>query len=221
MTLKRGPAASRFHAQAGSDARYVGFRTTSGAHVVVLTAEGSTNLQPRFDLIRHSPIGFDWGRSGSGQAQLALALLAHVSGDDAFALEHYQLFQHEIIARFPRHRFEITGSQALQLLAFVSMDALEDFHPPELPQRGRRKLAIIHALIPANSHDVGIKVQGTGRSARTAATRALMNLLGKPHLRRRQLENLRIELSIFNLSEAPEQQPRSTFLIKDHHQLLP
>jgi len=111
-----------------------------------------------------------------GQAQLALALLAHVSRDDAFALEHYQLFQREIIARFPRHRFEITGSQAMQLLAFVSMDALEDFHPPELPQRRRCKLAIIHALIPANSHDVGIKVQGSGRSARTAATRALMNL---------------------------------------------
>src|SRR5262245_24625718 len=206
MTLRRRTNTARFNAQRRADARYIGFRTTSGTHVVVQTAEGTKNLRPRPDLIRHSPIGFDWGRSGSGQAQLALALLAHVSGDDAFALEHYQLFQHEIIARFPRHRFEITGRQALQLLAFVSMDALEDFHPSELPQRRHRKLAIIHALIPANSHDVGIKVQGTGRSARTAATRALMNLLGKPHLRRRQLENLRIELSIFNLSEAPEQQ---------------
>src|SRR5262249_50175775 len=210
MTLERGPAASRFHAQAGSDARYVGFRTTSGAHVVVLTAEGSTNLQPRFDLVRHSPIGFDWGRSGSGQAQLALALLAHVSGDDAFALEHYQLFQHEIIARLPKHRFEITGRQALQMLAFVSMDVLEDFCPSGLPKARRGKLAIIHALIPASSHNVVIKANGIGRSVCTAATRALMNLLGKPHLRRYQLENLRIELSIFNLSEAPEQQPRST-----------
>src|SRR5215469_11735238 len=156
MTLKREPAASRFHAQAGSDARYVGFRTTSGAHVVVLTAEGSTNLQPRFDLIRHSPIGFDWGRSGSGQAQLALALLAHVSGDDGFALEHYQLFQHEIIARFPKHRFEITGSQALQMLTFVSMDALTGSHSSGLLKARRRKIAIIHALIPARQHDIRI-----------------------------------------------------------------
>src|SRR5262249_40210064 len=149
MTLRRGPTASRFHAEAGSDARYVGFRTTSGAHVLVQTAEGSTNLQPRLDLIRYSPVGFDWGRSGSGQAQLALALLAHVSGDDAFALEHYQVFQHEIIARFPKNRFEITGSQALRMLAFVSMDTLDDFHPPELPKARRGKLAIIQARVPA------------------------------------------------------------------------
>ena len=200
MTLRPAPAVSRFHA--GSDARYVGFRTTSGAHVVVQTAEGSTNLQPRFDLIRHSPVGFDWGRSGSGQAQLALALLAHVSGDDAFALEHYQLFQHEIIARFPKHRFEITRSQALQMLAFVSMDALQDFHPPTLTKATRGKLAIIQTLIPANSHGIKIKVQGIGRSVRTAATRALLNLLGKSNLRRRHLTNLQIELSVFNLSEA-------------------
>lgn len=209
MTLRPGPIASRFRAQARSDAKYVGFRTTSGAHVVVQTAEGSTNLPPRFDLIRHSPVGFDWGRSGSGQAQLALALLAHVSGDDAFALEHYQLFQHEIVARLPKHRFEITSSQALQMLAFVSMDALEDFDPPTLTKATRGKLAIIQTLIPTNSHDIEIKVQGIGRSVRTAATRALLNLLGKPTLRRRHLTNLQIELSVFNLSETQHSNPES------------
>lgn len=207
MTLRRTPAVSRFHV--GSDAKYIGFRTTSGAHVVVQTAEGSAKLQPRLDLIRHAPVGFDWGRSGSGQAQLALALLAHVSGDDAFALEHYQLFQHEIIARFPERRFEITGRQALQMLAFVSMDVLEDFHPPRLPKAKRGKLAIIQALIPASAHHIVIKAQGTGRSVRTAATRALLNLLGKPNLRRRHFTNLQIELSVFNLNEAQNSNPDS------------
>lgn len=202
MTFRRQTNTARFNAQPRGDARYIGLRTKSGTEVVVQTAEGSTNLQPRLDLIRHSPVGFDWGRCGSGQAQLALALLAHVSGDDAFALEHYQLFQHEIIARFPKHRFEITGRQALQMLAFVSMDALEDFHPPGLIKAKRSKLATIHAHLPASSHDIVLKAQGTGRSVRTAATRALMNLLGKPNLRQRQLTNLRIELSVFNLSEA-------------------
>jgi hypothetical protein len=138
-----------------------------------------------------------------------LALLAHVSGDDAFALEHYQLFQHEIIARFPKHRFEITASQALQMLAFVSMDALADFYPPRIPKAKHRKIAVLNALIPANSHDIEIKVQGIGRSARTAATRALLNLLGKPNLRRRRLTNLQIELSVFNLSEAQNRNPDS------------
>jgi hypothetical protein len=140
---------------------------------------------------------------------LALALLAQVSGDDAFALEHYQLFQHEIIARFPKHRFEITGSQALQMLAFVSMDALADFYPPRLPKARRRKLAIIQALIPANAHEIGIKAEGTGRSARTAAIRALLNLLGKPNLRQRRLRNLQIELSVFNCSEVRAGDPDS------------
>ncbi|HLJ26702.1 MAG TPA: DUF6166 domain-containing protein [Candidatus Angelobacter sp.] len=209
MTSKQGTNAARFNAQLRAEARYVGFRTTSGAHVVVQTAQGTTNLRPRLDLIRHSPVGFDWGRSGSGQAQLAVALLAHISADDAFALEHYQLFQHEIIARFPKHRFEITGRQALQMLAFVSMDALEDFNPPGIPKAKRRKLAIVHALMPTDSHEIGIKAQGIGRSTRTAATRALMNLLGKPDLRQRRLTNLQIELSVFNLGEAQNSNPDS------------
>ena len=201
MTLRRRTHTARFNAQPRADGRYIGFRTASGAHVVVRTDKRSTNLQPRPDLIRHVPVGFDWGRSGSGQAQLALALLAHASGDDAFALEHYQVFQHEIIARLPKHRFEITGSQALQMLAFVSMDALDDFHPPALPKARSGKLAIIHAQVPARTHDIGVKVQGVGRGVRTAATRALLNLLGKPHLRKRRLTNLQIELSVFNLNE--------------------
>lgn len=204
MTFRRQTNTARFNAQPRGDARYIGLRTKSGTRAVVQTAEGSTNLQPRLDLIRHSPVGFDWGRSGSGQAQLALALLAHVSGDDTFALEHYQVFQHEIIARFPKHRFEITGSQALQMLAFVSMDPLADLYPPRLSKAKRRKLAIIHALIPANSHEIGIKAEGSGRSVRTAAIRALMNLLGKPNLRLRRLTNLQIELSVFNLSEVQD-----------------
>lgn len=33
-------------------------------------------LNPRHDLWRHSPTGFEWGFGGSGPAQLALALLA-------------------------------------------------------------------------------------------------------------------------------------------------
>ena len=89
MTLRQRTNTARFNAQAGADARYIGFRTASGTHVVVQTNEGSANLRPRLDLIRHVPVGFDWGRAGSGQAQLALALLAHVSGDDAFALSPF------------------------------------------------------------------------------------------------------------------------------------
>lgn len=46
----------------------------------------------------HSPDGFNWGYAGSGPAQLALAILLEVTGDEATALAHYQDFKFEVIA---------------------------------------------------------------------------------------------------------------------------
>ena len=90
---------------------------------------------------------------------------------------------------------------------FVRPYSLEDFHPPRSPKAKRAKLAIIQALIAANSYEIGIKAEGSGGSVRIAASRALMNLLGKPNLRQRRLTNLQIELSIFNLSETQDSNP--------------
>jgi hypothetical protein len=46
--------------------------------VLDLVSDGSGwALPPRNDLFNHSPDGFEWGYSGSGPAQLALAILAH------------------------------------------------------------------------------------------------------------------------------------------------
>lgn len=41
-----------------------------------------SRLAQRQDLFDHSPYGFEWGYSGSGPAQLALALCAHTLGED-------------------------------------------------------------------------------------------------------------------------------------------
>src|SRR3989442_957585 len=57
-------------------------------------------LDPRYDLRRHSPDGFQWGYSGSGPAQLALALLADALADDAIAQALYQEFKREFVARW-------------------------------------------------------------------------------------------------------------------------
>jgi hypothetical protein len=38
-------------------------------------------LNPRFDVRKHSPDGFEWGYDGSGPAQLALALVLHHVGN--------------------------------------------------------------------------------------------------------------------------------------------
>jgi hypothetical protein len=74
-------------------------------------------LDPRFDLRRHSPDGFEWNYGGSGPAQLALAILADHLSDDEQALNLYQRFKWAVIAGLPRKRWSLTShdiDQALQ-----------------------------------------------------------------------------------------------------------
>jgi hypothetical protein len=73
---------------------YVGGRSLAGAEV---TVDGRA-LDPRFDLKRLSPAGFEWTYEGAGPAQLALALLADHLGDDARALTLYQPFMRAVVA---------------------------------------------------------------------------------------------------------------------------
>jgi len=73
---------------------YVGGRSLAGAEV---TVDGRA-LDPRFDLKRLSPTGFEWTYEGNGPAQLALALLADHLGDDAQALRLYEPFMRAVVA---------------------------------------------------------------------------------------------------------------------------
>jgi len=74
-------------------------------------------LDPRLDLFNHSPTGFSWGYYGSGPAQLALAILADVLGDDQEALANYQAFKEEVVARFPGNKgFRIAEGQVRAFL---------------------------------------------------------------------------------------------------------
>ncbi len=66
--------------------------------VVDKEAESTVELNPRLDLINHSPTGFGWGYLGSGPAQTALAILADAVDNDKFALSNYQLFKEMVIA---------------------------------------------------------------------------------------------------------------------------
>lgn len=63
-------------------------------------ASGQTRrpLPLRLEIKNHSPTGFAWGYSGSGPAQLALAILTDALGDSELALHHYQEFKREIVA---------------------------------------------------------------------------------------------------------------------------
>lgn len=69
---------------------------------IVENGEIQGELDPRHDLYNHSPNGFAWGYGGSGPAQLALALLAHATGDDDFAVKHHQDYKFEVVAALPQ-----------------------------------------------------------------------------------------------------------------------
>lgn len=182
------------------EARYIGSRLASGTVVMVQTQQGRWRLKPRLDLMRHHPVGFDWAHTGSGPAQLALALLAHASGNDEFALEHYQVFKHEIVARLPRNGWELTSQQVLQMLCFVSQDQHFQSTKRNTEPNNARKAAIIRALVPTRTHDTAITAHGRARSTGGAVERAIRNLLRDPCLRRRPIVNLQMELSVVNIA---------------------
>lgn len=73
---------------------YEGGRSLDGA---VVTVDGKP-LDPRFDLRRFSPAGFEWTYEGDGPRQLALALLADHLGDPQRALALTERFMRAVIA---------------------------------------------------------------------------------------------------------------------------
>jgi len=81
------------------DIVYVGYRQRGQA--IVEKRPGRERLTPErsLELVNHSPSGFEWGYGGSGPAQLALALLLDYTGDEAFALDHYQELKTEVVSQ--------------------------------------------------------------------------------------------------------------------------
>lgn len=77
---------------------------------------GGYPLDPRLDLRNHSPSGFEMGYSGSGPAQLALALLADALADDELALAHYQRFKARVIAPIEGNHFAISQEEIKQVV---------------------------------------------------------------------------------------------------------
>ena len=98
---------------------YEGVRTSEGCRVTV----DDQPLPLRHDLKNHSPDGAEWGYSGSGPAQLALALLADACGDVAVAQNLYQRFKREVVACFECDRFLITQAEIRCWIASVLTDS--------------------------------------------------------------------------------------------------
>ena len=73
---------------------YEGGRSLDGAVVTV----DDQPLNPRFDLKKFSPAGFEWTYEGDGPRQLALAILADHLDDPARALALTERFMVEVVA---------------------------------------------------------------------------------------------------------------------------
>jgi hypothetical protein len=111
-----------------AEPHFRGYRT-SGGTIIVRTVPGDV-LNPRFDLWNHSPDGFNWGYGGSGPAQLSLAMLAHVAGDDNLAVKLHQQFKADVVCGLDHEGWYLTLS-AVRAWIFAAAVTL----PPE--ERGQ------------------------------------------------------------------------------------
>ena len=67
-------------------------------------------LPLHLEIANHSPTVHEWGYSGSGPAQLALALLVDFTGNDGYAQALHQQFKLDVIAQLPiEEAWVITG----------------------------------------------------------------------------------------------------------------
>lgn len=80
----------------------------------VVRCVSRTRLDPRLDLQKHSS-DFGWGYGGSGPAQLALAICADYTGDDALALRVYQHFKFRVIAGLPQGKAWVLNRYDVEL----------------------------------------------------------------------------------------------------------
>jgi hypothetical protein len=94
---------------------YEGGRSLAGAEV---TVDGKP-LDPRYDLKRLSPTGFEWTYEGPAPAQLALALLADHLGDDQKALLLHETFMKEVVA-FLDNSWTLTSSEIDEALKRIA-----------------------------------------------------------------------------------------------------
>ncbi len=104
--------------------RYCGRRASDGTvSVWVEPADGEPYpLPPRLDLRHHSPAGFNFGYAGSGAAQLALALVADVLGDDERARQTYQQLKNRVVAKLDGDVWELPEDELRRAVARIERE---------------------------------------------------------------------------------------------------
>ena len=93
---------------------YKGIRGADGTARIIVAEPDKPDrlLPPRTDLHRRCATGLDWGYTGNGPAQCALALLADALRDDPRAMRVHGEFHCCVIAALPRHlQWQLTQEQ--------------------------------------------------------------------------------------------------------------
>jgi hypothetical protein len=90
---------------------YFGYRSPAGP--VVQVSEPNYKTIPLRHIPRHSPTGFEWAYSGSGPADLALAICADAMRSERDAERVYQAFKSRVIANLHWDRWSLTTAQVL------------------------------------------------------------------------------------------------------------
>ena len=89
---------------------FVGIRDAGGiCHIYLRSGDDLCEISPdrSQEVYNYSPDGFDWGTSGSGASQLALALLLEVTADDDKALNLHHDFEFQVVARLPNDHWTL------------------------------------------------------------------------------------------------------------------
>ncbi len=113
---------------ADPDVIYVGYRHRGRAIVENQSDQEQLTPERSLELANHSPSGFEWGYSGSGPAQLALALLLDYTDDEDVALAHYTEFKNEVVSQLdctdPDGRWRLTGNAIESVLRETADEAV-------------------------------------------------------------------------------------------------
>jgi hypothetical protein len=124
---------------------YIGTRKNGNCEILVKDRDTGNcwSLPPRLDLFNHSPTGFEWGYSGSGPAQAALAILTShllkkenwppvmaalqmmqepekcmgVETHEYLAVCYHQIFKSRVVANLPHDEWELTEEQINEIIS--------------------------------------------------------------------------------------------------------
>lgn len=88
---------------------------------VAVTIDGNAlDWKGSLEVRHHSPSGPNWGNEGQGAAQLALAILIAVTGDEYTATQYYQQFKSAVLAPIHDDDWHMEGDDVAEWVRKVA-----------------------------------------------------------------------------------------------------